>query len=289
MVGVTRSKYKYGWALPRSLCAAAVLVASLASPHATADPVVIGPPLGSLGNRTILLEQDFTQLESLAGYRLLVGRKATTGIDNPVGTAPSRLLAVRPSPTTQNAFDVPELDEQSDAAAAAVSVKDVLRSVVNLRAGTATAQQRAVPLDDDDVYFDLRRYLLENQTVGAMLQAVVDPLASEDGTKSFSILGYGRWVVENDANAGLRVTETNSGSTTTIASTERAGGDDGAQPAPARGPQGNAVRSTRAFIIATLIDYASSPVGMFVLIVGGWILLFAVAAKLVITVRPRRF
>jgi hypothetical protein len=252
---------------------------------APAAPLVVPPAITILGSQSALLARDFAGFDALPGYRTLIARKSAGASDIVVGREPPRLLVQEQETDLLRLFSLPE-ENAGEASAASISLKDVLLSIVNSRHDQPAVPRRASQNadDDDEYYFDLKKYLLENETLGGLLQSVVEPIPGEDGVKRFNVLGYGRWVAEADNNETLRLTEQSSGFSADIKVVDNAAPEP--QPHSERKPEG---KSTKQIIITAIIDFVTSPLGMFVLIVTAWILLFVAAAKFVVIVRPRRF
>jgi hypothetical protein len=273
------------------LALAAVLFA-MASANAT--PIAPMPAIDAIGGRVVLLSRDFERLESLPGYGRLLARKSANAADNPFGNSGVRLLLQTRSTGLLRSLALPEINGDPDERFAAASLKNVLLSIVNRRPGKPADRQKGkaaeeedYPDEDDDSLFNLKKYLLENETVGGMLRAVIEPTAGEDGVTSFTVFGVGKWTIDADDGRALRVTELRSNISAQL-SLDQPTADFRAHEARSRSSDAAPV-NLRELIINWIIDFVTSPMGLFVLIAGAWILLFIAAAKFVIVLRPRRF
>jgi hypothetical protein len=283
---------RFGPTLRRKLGAAAMLAAASVASPVLAEAIVTPAPMESLGGRSILLSHDFGGIETLPGYRHLLARKLALPPESPFGGAP-RVIAMRSAAPASPPLTAPT-DGAGEDYLGPARVRDVLHSIVNTRAARTAPQSRPAHAEEGDgaealFSFDLRQYLLDNETLGGMLRSVLEPLPGEDGIKRFTVLGYGRWVVENEGGEGIRVTELNSGSSAELALDRAAAmpaAESGRAAAPSRqGQEGGPKRH----IVAIILDYVTSPIGIFLMIAGSWVLLFALASKFIVMLRPRRF
>jgi hypothetical protein len=170
-------------------------------------------------------------------------------------------------------------------------LKEVLLGLINLRRSTPTAPMRAADdgnVDDPSLgFFDLRRYVLDNEALGSVMQSLLRPLPiEEDDLRTFTILGLRRWAVEADSQS-IALTELNAAASIEVRPLTPA-----AEPGRIQESLPAAKRE-KLDIVATIlnlvIDFLTSPMGMFMLIAAFWLVAFFFVARFVGSVRSRRF
>lgn len=262
-----------------------------AAPEPSAAPIPATTPIDALGARFVLLGPDIPLLEDLPGYSELLRRKAANPPEIAVGKPLPRMLDVQPQiePQPQQASASPETE--AEGAPSAPSLRNVLRvSPARGRARSAGDFGDDGESEEDEYYFDLRKYLLEkeNQTLGAFLHKMVEPLRGDEEGLNFSILGLGRWRIEA-GDRQIRIIELESGTSSQISAGERLITESKQAQVGGKGTRPEDAPSVKEIIITAILDFVASPLGLFIMIASVWIFLFVAAAKFILVMRPRRY
>lgn len=182
------------------------------------------------------------------------------------------------------------------------TVRDVMRSLLNVhrqkratpRRPAAAEQTTAEANEDgaDDPEFDLRRFLLDNQTIAGALRAVIEPLPAEDGERRFSILGLGQFSLDTTEDGrALTISETGAKLSVTVPWGHDAGAREmweGDDPGRASRSAARNDEETRRLIVARILAFLTSPFGILTEIVAGWLLLFYAVIKVLKALRAHQ-
>jgi hypothetical protein len=263
---------------------------------AKADVLHAPAPQPPLGTEMVLIGDGGMDLSRLPGFPELQLRKMATDrfwrgeLDRTKYTVAQPRTVVMPG---SGAADRRLLDEHALPLEAQrdPQLKEVLLGLINLRRNTQAAPARAA---EDAAYlgdlsygfFDLRRFVLDSEALGAVVQSLLKPLPIDEDLRTFTILGFGRWVVETDRQ-GIALSELNAATTVELKPLAPA-------PEPVRHQQPSAEPKREKIniidtVVRFVIDLLTSPMGMFTLIAAFWLTAFFVVARFVGSARAIRF
>jgi hypothetical protein len=143
------------------------------------------------------------------------------------------------------------------------SLDNVLHSMMSAHSAGAANQGKSLVSEDDpdagdstvdEVLKDAYRWLLNNETLGAALRNIVTVEVTDDGRKSFELLGVGHFSFQGSDSGEIVLTEASTGLTLPVASNNRS-----PDPGEARsGDQKPTVITLQSIIrrIVTLLDPA---------------------------------
>jgi hypothetical protein len=263
---------------------------------AKADILHAPAPQPPLGTEMVLLGDGGMDLSRLPGFPELQLRKMATDRFWRGDLDRTKYVIIQPRPFAMPGSGVADrriLDEHAlpSEAKRDPQLKEVLLGLINLRRNTPTAAARtagdADPADLSLGFFDLRRFVLDNEALGSVVQALVKPLPiDEDDLRTFTILGFGRWAVETDRER-IALTELTAATSLEVKPITPA-------PEPVRLQEASTeAKREKIDIIATVvqfvIDSLTSAMGMFTIIAAFWLAAFFFVARFIGSARARRF